>query len=171
MIENLMNKYCPACVAKKLIYAIQSNSEHFIDLFLVALGVNDLDQYLSERDCPESTSQGNTEEVSDSSKSEAKLPMIDLFLNPAKQDELRKLQQWVEEREAESTYTEVKTIKPIPQSNYHRSPSLGFIPTFSGFSGIQCCLATQMTCPQMLICFANAYGRAMLLTALTSSAL
>ena len=156
---------------QKLIYAIQSNSKHFIDPFLVALGVNDLDQYLSERDCPESISLGNKVGVSANSTSQAKLPMIDLFLNPAKQDELRKLQQWVEEREAESTYTEVKTIKPIPQSNYHRSPSLGFIPTFFGFSGIQCCPASQMTTPQMLICFANAYGRAMLLTALTSSAL
>ena len=72
----------------------------------VTLGVDDLKQYLSKRSCPQDdklqAQQGQLP------RNSTQPPLIDLFLNPNRRDELRKLQQWVEEKEANSTYTEVK---------------------------------------------------------------
>ena len=72
--------------------------------------LNDMKQFLWKRDCPENTKQLVEGEKSSDSASPVQLPVIDLFLNPARKNELRKLQQWVEEKEAESTYTEVQIL-------------------------------------------------------------
>ena len=72
--------------------------------------LNDMKQFLWKRDCPESTKQLVQGEKSSDSASPVQLPVVDLFLNPARKNELMKLQQWVEEKEAESTYTEVQIL-------------------------------------------------------------
>ena len=71
----------------------------------IVLGVNDLEKQLQKRNCPQNYGlQAQKDQVSGNS---TQLPLIDLFLNPDREDELRQLQQWVEEKEAESTYIEV----------------------------------------------------------------
>ena len=74
-------------------------------LAIVLLGVNDLEQHLQKRNCPQNyRPQAQEDQVPGNS---TQLPLIDLFLNPDREDELSQLQQWVQEKEAESTYTEV----------------------------------------------------------------
>ena len=74
-------------------------------LALVLRGVSDLEQHLQKRNCPQNYGlQAREDQVEGNS---TQLPLIDLFLNPDREDELSQLQQWVEENEAESTYTEV----------------------------------------------------------------
>ena len=74
-------------------------------LAIVLLGVNDLEQHLQKRNCPQNYGlQAQKDQVSGNS---TQLPLIDLFLNPRREDELRQLKKLVEEKEAESTYTEV----------------------------------------------------------------
>ena len=70
--------------------------------------VNDLEQYLSKRECPENISQQTQGARVEDSMPQVQHPIIDQFLNPARENELRKLKQWFEEKEAESTYTEVQ---------------------------------------------------------------
>ena len=65
------------------------------------LSKDDLEKYLSKTVCPKSQDEALLE------SSEDQLPVIDLFLNPKRKGELRKLQQLVEEKEAAVTYTEV----------------------------------------------------------------
>ena len=67
------------------------------------LSKHDLEKYLSKTECPKSNSQQSQDEA----EAQDKLPVIDLFLNPKRKGELRKLQQLVEEKEAAVTYTEV----------------------------------------------------------------
>ena len=67
------------------------------------LSKNDLEKYLSKTECPKSNSQQSQDEA----EAQDQLPVIDLFLNPKRKGELRKLQQLVEEKEAAVTYTEV----------------------------------------------------------------
>ena len=77
-----------------------------LDVSSVTLGVDDLKQYLSKRSCPQDDRlQAQQGQLPGNS---TQPPLIDLFLNPDRGDELRRLQQWVEEKEANSTYTEVK---------------------------------------------------------------
>ena len=74
-------------------------------LAIVLLGVNDLEQQLQKRNCPQNYGlQAQEDQVPENS---TQLPLIDLFLNPRREDELRQLKKLVEEKEAESTYTEV----------------------------------------------------------------
>ena len=67
------------------------------------LSKNDLEKFLSKTECPKSNSQKSQDEA----EAQDQLPVIDLFLNPKRKGELRKLQQLVEEKEAAVTYTEV----------------------------------------------------------------
>ena len=75
-------------------------------LAIVLLGVNDLEQHLQKRNCPQNYRLQAQEDQGPGNSTQ--LPLIDLFLNPGREDELRKLQKWVEKKEAGSTHTEVK---------------------------------------------------------------
>ena len=70
-----------------------------------SIGVNGLEQHLQKRNCPQNFGlQAQEDQVPGNS---TQLPLIDLFLNPGREDELRQLAEWVEAKEAELTYTEV----------------------------------------------------------------
>ena len=73
----------------------------------VPLGIYDFEQYLSKTNCPPNYVQQSKEEEEGSKPEKQDLPVIDLLLNPGREDELEQLQQWVEENEANATYTEV----------------------------------------------------------------
>ena len=76
-----------------------------LEVSTVTLGVDDLKEYLSKRSCPQDDRlQAQQDQLPGNS---TQLPLIDLFLNPGREDELSQLKKWVEENEAESTYTEV----------------------------------------------------------------
>ena len=70
-----------------------------------------MEKYLSKTECPKNYSQQSQDEaLLESSEPEDQLPAIDLFLNPKRKGELEELQQLVEEKEADVTYTEVYTL-------------------------------------------------------------
>ena len=68
----------------------------------VPLSIYDFEQYLSKTNCPQS--YGKLSKKGEERQNQV-LPVIDLFLNPGREDELEQLQQWVEENDA--TYSEV----------------------------------------------------------------
>ena len=64
-----------------------------LDVSTVTLGVDDLKEYLSKRSCPQDDRlQARQDQLPGNS---TQPPLIDLFLNPDRGDELRKLKQWV----------------------------------------------------------------------------
>ena len=66
---------------------------------------NDFKKYISKTVCPQNYIQQNGED----SKHMQSLPVVDLFLNPDREDELRQMQQRMEDNERHMTYTEVST--------------------------------------------------------------
>ena len=100
-------------ITVKTVYGTVNNGFKEIEIFEeqqeddVPLGIYDFEQYLSKTNCPPNYVQQSKEEEEGSKPEKQDLPVIDLLLNPGREDELEQLQQWVEENEANATYTEV----------------------------------------------------------------
>ena len=142
----------------------------------VPLSAKDLEHFLSRTKCPKNLDIQNQEEDEEGSKPKHKLPVIDLFLNPTREEELQQMYQMLEEQQGNATFTEVSIHKEITihfsLTIYHRRLSLGSSQTCSDFSGIQCFLASpNATTRTRPTCSTSAHGRASWSTAPTSSPL
>ena len=79
----------------------------------VPLSAKDLEHFLSRTKCPKNLDIQNQEEDEEGSKPKHKLPVIDLFLNPTREEELKQMNQMLEEQQGNATFTEVSIHKEI----------------------------------------------------------
>ena len=79
----------------------------------VPLSAKDLEHFLSRTKCPKNLDIQNQEEEEEGFIPKHKLPVIDLFLNPTREEELKQMYQMLEEQQGNATFTEVSIHKEI----------------------------------------------------------